>query len=88
MKDELMKSPPDPESINALAEMSLFLTSNMTERMSLESELEAPVNVMAETLTGSTVGAADAAGGARGDGSSMMRGSEGGRLEKSTPGKS
>lgn len=44
-----MKSPPEPESTNALAGISLFPTRSETDKMSLESEEEEPVNVIAET---------------------------------------
>lgn len=46
-----MKSPPDPESTKALAEIKRLPASNMTERIKQESELDEPVNVIEETLT-------------------------------------
>lgn len=43
-----MKSPVEPESTRALAEMRRFPTRSMTERISLESVAERPVNVIEE----------------------------------------
>lgn len=82
-----MKSPPEPESTNALAEMSLFPTRSITDKMSLESVVEDPVKVIAETPTVSTV-ETEAEGSTGGGGAnSVIRGSEGERFEKSTPGR-
>lgn len=49
-----MKSPPEPESMRALAGMRRFPKSNMTERTSRESELDDPEKVMAATEVVST----------------------------------
>lgn len=44
-----MKSPPDPESMRALARISLLPESNITESIRRESVVEEPVKVMAAT---------------------------------------
>lgn len=47
-----MKSPVEPESMSAFAGISRFPTSNITERMSRESEDDWPVNVIDATWKG------------------------------------
>lgn len=85
---------PDPESTSALAGMRRFPTNRMTERISRESELEVPVNVIEETLTLS-IRADDveeeptgSTGGREEGGGSEGSDSVGTVEERSTPGKS
>lgn len=77
-----MKSPPEPESTRALSEISLFPTRRDTDKISLESDEEEPVKVIAEMGTEATedietVGANDETGvdaeGGGVDGSSVTR---------------
>lgn len=51
-KDELMKSPLEPESTKALARMRRLPTRRLTDRIKRESELDEPLNVIAEIGVG------------------------------------